>query len=179
MQRGARILLVILSVLVGIGAGWLLRSAIKTARVGKPPAAKPWHIKVGPDPCTMTDDDVLLNPLAPLQTVSRNMSLKHSIQWHSDAKEDLYILLHVPESCLVTPFANAKPLYIQDSDRRHLYLLGDGKNGKIDSGAVDPGACPSDPTDQSTWIKYDQCLRLPSPNQDLFWCCDGMIIIKP
>lgn len=173
MPSGTSRILLVVTLVVGFAAGWLLRPP-PPAALPKPGPSKAWHITVGPDPCTLTDADVPSHPKAPPQKVDRKQP--HSITWTSDANENLYIVLHVPGACATQPFANAKKLGQQDADGRDLYLVGDGKAARVESGRVDANACPSDESNQKTWIKYDQCLQLKG--QDQFWCCDGWIIVE-
>jgi hypothetical protein len=135
-----------------------------------------WSMQIGDYPCALTNDS---NPTQPTPGPQVVQVGQNSIQWHSNGSvKHVYVILHVPHNPACTkwpnPFLGADDLHMQDTDGRDLYAIGDA--GSIDSKKVASGACPSIDTDQKTWIKYDQYVKIKG---NLFLGCDGWIVIKP
>ena len=175
MANGSsRVLVVLVSLVVGFAAGWGLFSGPKKPLPARPSVAQDWKIFVGPDdPCVLKDAN---GNDASVQRVARG---KHHIEWESaDRKSLLYIIAHVPP-CEIAPFPKWQKIGT-DSNKNDLYLIGDGTSSKVDSGKPDLRACPSNDTLPKTWIKYDQYLQIyGQPGPPVFRSCDGMIIIDP
>jgi hypothetical protein len=190
MANGSsRFLTVLISLIIGFGAGWLLHTApvlpppppppplltpspspTTVTPVPSPPPPADWDVAIGDNPCDLTDPN---GQKSDLQVVQKG---KNKIKWHSKHGQHIYLVLHVPPCSNPNsdpPFANA--FNVGSANGKSLWAIGDGSKSNIDSGKVNANQCPSDPSNQSTWIKYDQFIQTP---QGPFLYCDGWIIIK-
>jgi hypothetical protein len=124
--------------------------------------AKDWFIKVGPDPCELTEN----GKKADQQKVTKKG--REFVVWQSDSGQSLELRFHIPTTCENPPFARMTGDGLDPQGLRIWVMSDENQNGTIFSGPVLKDGCYSD----DNGFKYYEVLGGQECQKD------GWIIVK-